>query len=405
MDNAQSENDLYNAPIATRDAAMMLKRNVRKNERPYYSQMLRLNNERVENWKKNILDEVADSSGTVAASRVWPCWKVYDEGLSTLEMVKLNEKGMIHKVDDEVIDFWKNFFENFEPSEMYPYGSGNISAGWTIITNHIKLWCTNEKYDALYGKFKNPVTWEKKRPEYSKLLEGELLPFWFQERISEIREKVTSVLINQIEAQGLTNENAKDMVTVDQAVNMLKRKTKRNDRPYISETTYLNNEKVGRWRREVLDKLPSLNGRISRGEALQSFQRYDEGLSVLECIKLRDEGLLPEPSPEIIEMWKELFENSEIEDLHPLGSGTVGYGWNIITTHMKMWNVLRRHEELFGKYTSPIEWEMHYLDCKDLFEKNVLPFWDEETFSDISDKVMTVLTNVVEPQGMTGWKH
>ena len=373
------KDDLYNMPISVKDAVMMFKRNIRANERPYQAEVKKINNRKIEEWRDTVLDKISDSSGKLPASRVGPSWQAYEEGLAILEMKKLMEKGVIVQYPEEVISFWRDVFELLSVEEMYPYGSGAISMGWSIITNHMKMWCSLEKYKILYGNYSNPLGWEKNRHKHLSIMNGELLPFWNQKILSEIREKVFAILGNQVEPKDITQNNIDEEITPKQVVEMLRRKIHHNDKPFISDTSRLNHEKIRRWKDEVLVHILS-NGKISRRNAYESFKRFDEGLNSIEFRKLEHSYMLPKVSEEIIHFWRDLFEESSITILHDWGTGNLFYGWALVLEYIKKSNIYRRNDLLYGLYDTPLEWEQNYPNCKDVFDEDDIPFWIRRLF-------------------------
>lgn len=200
-----ADQDAYNMPISTSDAAAMLRRRVAKNEKPYTQEVVKQNNRRVDAWKKNVLDKIADHRGFVPSGRVWGSWQLYDEGMSVREYRTLKAQGMIPEVSSEVLAYWREFFETMTPEEMTGYGSGTISTGWTILNSYIKMWYADQKYECVFSKSDDPLVWEKEYHKHTDLLQGKTLPFgWTEEQLKDIQEKVLSVLTNTVKPQGLS---------------------------------------------------------------------------------------------------------------------------------------------------------------------------------------------------------
>lgn len=202
MASADENDDVYNTPMLASDAAAMLRRKVQRNDRPYVADTTKLNNRKVDSWKKSVLDEISGPKGLVPSGRVWPSWQLYDEGLGVLKYQELKAKGLIPAVDPEVLEYWKDFFENLTVEEMHSYGSGVVSFGWGLIQNYLKMWYADQKYEALFSKFETPLEWERNHHPHKLLLEGRILPFWNEEMIKDIQQKVAAVLMNQVRPQG-----------------------------------------------------------------------------------------------------------------------------------------------------------------------------------------------------------
>ena len=191
-----------NVPIKTDDAASMLRRKAQNNDRPYIAETTRANNKRVDDWKKKVLNKIADQRGSVPAARVWGCWQLYDEGKSIQKYMELKNQGMLVPVPGAVLDFWKDFFENKTVEEMHAYGSGTVSYGWSIVKQHIQTWFIEQKWDRLYSKSDDPLWWERNYHPHKGVLDGDILPFWTHEKLDDISQKVGAILFNPVSVQG-----------------------------------------------------------------------------------------------------------------------------------------------------------------------------------------------------------
>jgi len=191
----------YNAPISTEDAASMLRKAVPRNERPDTATVIRLNNKRVDDWKKNVLDEMS-SSRKIPAGRVWESWKLYDEGKNIEQLQKLKEIGVLPDIPASTVEFWKNLLENSSVEELHAYGSGTIAMGWNIIQTYIKTWFANQKWEKLFSQSDDPLFWEKNHHSHNQLLRGEVLPLWDKETFLDINHKVSIILNIQVNPDG-----------------------------------------------------------------------------------------------------------------------------------------------------------------------------------------------------------
>ena len=138
-------------------------------------------------------------------------------------------------------------------------------------------------------------------------------------------------------------------ISTEDAASMLRRKVQLNDRPYVSTTTKLNNQKVDNWKSSVLNKISNHKGCVPSGRIWQSWVLFDEGNSVKKYIKLRDEGLIPRISKDILEFWKDFFEKLTVDEMHNYGAGTVSAGWTLIKTYIQTWFIEQKYEKLFSK--------------------------------------------------------
>lgn len=190
--------DLYNGPISIEDAAGMYRRKVQRNDRPYVAETTKLNNRMVDDWKKNVLQKICDGNGQVPAGRVEKSWRLYEEGKAIEQYIEMKKKGMIPSYSDEVIEFWKDFFENLTVEEIHSHGSGVVFTGWQILQEYIKIWFAEQKWEKLFSKSKDPLWWEKNQHDYTDYLEGKLEPLWSHEKFDDITQKIASILGNQV---------------------------------------------------------------------------------------------------------------------------------------------------------------------------------------------------------------
>src|ERR1043166_6240737 len=99
-------------------------------------------------------------------------------------------------------------------------------------------------------------------------------------------------------------------VKVEDAASMLRKRVHPNDRPYVAETTKLNNRMVDDWKEKVLRKISSPEGTIPSGKVWKSWQLYEEGKAVEQYIEMRNKGMLISYPIEVVEFWRVFFEKS-----------------------------------------------------------------------------------------------
>lgn len=186
--------DLYNLPILIEDAASMLRKNVSRNERPYTIDAVKFNNRMVDEWKECVLKRMANSNGTVKSGRVAQSWLLFEEGRTIYSYMKLKEEGLIPDIDPKVIQFWRDFFQDLEVVEMKKYGWGVVAKGWGILSNYIQDHFVQQKWERLYSRSEDPFFWEEHHSDIADLLQGKPHPFWREDELRDIQQKVTSVL-------------------------------------------------------------------------------------------------------------------------------------------------------------------------------------------------------------------
>ena len=185
-------------------------------------------------------------------------------------------------------------------------------------------------------------------------------------------------------------------MSTSDAAGMLRVNVQRNGREYDNAVIRLNNKIVDDWKEKVLDRMSS-NRKVAAGVVWPSFCNYLEGLTCIRLMEMVKAGLIPEIPEKTLEFWKQLFETSSIQDLHNYGSGTISTGWGIVTSYIKLWYAKQKYDELFSKDEDPLYWEKNRHKHSALMNGEIMPFWDKETFKDISDKVRTILQIQVQP--------
>ena len=195
----KDETEFHDAPIKTSDAASMLRQRIRNNERPYTATVIKLNNRLVDEWKKTVLDRMADHKGVVRTLKVWQSWGIFYEGMTVKKVIELRDSGVLPKAEPKVIDYWVNFFENSTIEELHEYGHGTVSFGWLILQNEIRLWCADQKWEKIYSKSEDPYDWYQESSHHSDLVQGKTLPFWNLDKLKEIEERMATILHVQVE--------------------------------------------------------------------------------------------------------------------------------------------------------------------------------------------------------------
>lgn len=185
-------------------------------------------------------------------------------------------------------------------------------------------------------------------------------------------------------------------ITTSDAAGMLRVRIPRNGRPYDCSVMKLNNARVDEWKENVLDKMSS-NRKVPAGIVWESWKLFDEGQSTLKLMEMIKCGAVPEVPEKVVEFWKTFFENSTVEEMHEYGSGTISTGWQLLTLHIKLWYVKEKYNALFSQSDDPLHWEKNHHKHTPILRGEVLPFWDKETFKEISEKVRTILQIQVQP--------
>jgi hypothetical protein len=190
--------DIYNLPISIEDAASMLRRNISKNEKPYVAEALKFNNRLVDEWKKTVLVELADKDGKIRSGKVAGYWITFEEGRTIQKYMELKKEGLLPDYDMKTVEYWKTFFQDLSISEIKSYGYGIVSRGWAYLTSYLQEYYVIRKWEKLYSQSDDPLYWEKNSSEISGLSKGGEHPFWDEETVKDIHQKVSSILSQPI---------------------------------------------------------------------------------------------------------------------------------------------------------------------------------------------------------------
>lgn len=190
--------DIYNLPISIEDAASMLRKNISKNEKPYVAEVMKINNRLIDEWKKCVLVKIADKDGKVRSGRVAGSWLVFEEGKCIQKYMELRKDGLMPEYNMKAVDYWKDFFQELNVSEIKSHGWGVVAKGWSYLSSYIQDYYVLQKWERLYSKDDDPFYWEKNHFLINGLSKGEEHPFWDEETLKDIHQKVSSVLGNPV---------------------------------------------------------------------------------------------------------------------------------------------------------------------------------------------------------------
>ena len=105
------DEDIYNAPILIEDACSMLRRKITKNEKPYTAEIIKYNNDLVNEWKTVILENVCLPDGKIAAGKIPNMWVTFEEGKSIGKYMDLKKEGLLQDYSMKTVLFWRDFLK------------------------------------------------------------------------------------------------------------------------------------------------------------------------------------------------------------------------------------------------------------------------------------------------------
>lgn len=186
-------------------------------------------------------------------------------------------------------------------------------------------------------------------------------------------------------------------IKVSDAASMFRVRITNNMRPYTAVVSKMNNDMVDEWENTVLKNIADHRGAIASGRVSDSWLLFQEGKNVLEYMKMREKGLIVRPEPHILKFWIDFFENLSIAEMMSYGKAQVSYGFSLISHEVRCHFAEEKFKALFSMSDDPLEWEKNRVRHADLLAGKPHPFWDEETYKDIIDKVGAILTTNVQP--------
>lgn len=185
-------------------------------------------------------------------------------------------------------------------------------------------------------------------------------------------------------------------IKISDAASMLRKTIPKNEKPYTTKAIKFNNKLVDEWEKNLSATVVA--GSVPASRVYESWTTFLEGRHLAHFQKLKELGMISEPTEEQLSFWKDLFENLTIQELQEYGPLNISIGWNMIDSHIRNWLCDRKWEEFYSKNDDFAWREKNFFSASDILRGKRLPFWTFEELRDIREKVMTVLTTVVDGQ-------
>lgn len=184
-----------NSTLPISDAASFFRYPITRNMKPYEKVVRESNNRMVDSWENEVLKKIGLNGGRIAAGKVGPSWSTYYEGRSIRQLA--HHMDMLPRATPQQLDFWLHFFDNNDVEKLNDCGLSMVSLGWALVMNELRLHFAEEKYEKVYDA-EDPLEWDKAANLNPKLMKGETMPFWDEEKFRDIQEKVMTVLNNRV---------------------------------------------------------------------------------------------------------------------------------------------------------------------------------------------------------------
>src|SRR5688572_5945849 len=135
-------------PINIVDITGMLRRQIKKNDRPYQADMIRYNNSLVDNWEQQVLRFIANDKNEVRTMEVEMGLKIFIEGHELKNHFR--NAHLLPKVDDEMVMTWIEKLKNGSIVELRNLGIHNLQHGLQIVVDAVRLRNAEMKWQKIY---------------------------------------------------------------------------------------------------------------------------------------------------------------------------------------------------------------------------------------------------------------
>jgi len=190
----QPDFSLMNSPIRVSDAAMMLKKQISANERPFTAAMLKHNNKLVDEWHNSVLKKIANDKSTIPSGNVISEWEIFNTGKTIGKFMELYNNKFVCRPPKDIVDFWVKKFTECSIEELIAIGPPAVGHGWKLIIDETFIFKQVEKWEKIYSLSDDPLEWRKLANKHPSLWNAEhASPFWAREQLEDISQKVTTV--------------------------------------------------------------------------------------------------------------------------------------------------------------------------------------------------------------------
>ena len=191
------------------------------------------------------------------------------------------------------------------------------------------------------------------------------------------------------------NPSDQNLITVNDAAAMFRRRIRKNDPPHAVTNNTQNNLVVDTWKKDLLQKV-AVNGKLPAAIVTPLWNLFIGGTEIPATIKNYDHT--PPIEEKQLHYWRDYFEKAEVKDLWELGKPMVGLGWAVILKYIRFHDVSNKYKCIYEGADTPYDWYSRSLAKRDLFLETELPFWTLEQFQDIFELVTSFLAFKTGPQ-------
>ena len=190
--------------------------------------------------------------------------------------------------------------------------------------------------------------------------------------------------------QSFKDDPLNQPISVDDASSMFRVKIPKNIPPYTKTVLEKNNQKVSKWRKTMLmDVASGFGGKLPAGKVQDMWNLFEEQYETTKLFEHYDK--MPRMTKEQLDFWVDAFENKSVEELYDMGASNIAVVWQSLMTEIRMWYAEQKREHIFCS-DNPRDWYNNARKNKKISEGQELPFWGQDIFAEIQEKVKTVLT-------------
>lgn len=193
------------------------------------------------------------------------------------------------------------------------------------------------------------------------------------------------------------NDFQRSLISTRDCLAMYYKEIGNNEKPYTAKILKLNNDRLLRWKCDVLDNLSNGDGMVETSTAVISLHTFLDGEEMKKLLKVK--GI--EDVKSLVDKGKKSFEflsSSSLEELYELGNINILEHYENMMRGIKLEKLLNKHEKLYSKSDDPVEWYKLSRNHKELFSGEVIPFGvDKTTFKDVMDKLACVTQVQINP--------
>lgn len=304
--------DVYNSPILVSDATSMFRRDVPSNEKPYVQAVIKLNNDKVDRWERDMLKNICGTNGTLPSGRVELYLKIFEDGFDIPPLMEM--LPMLPRASQSQIEYWIDFFRK-PITEIVKYGWLFPFYGWQILKNELLIQTSIEKDRLIYHSsselalvdteskkqydYYDPVRWYEQGKGEKNLIEEKFFPFWSEEAMKDTEEKMSALMNYRVKPDMKKIELIKNKNDLREVVTTLfQRYVSENMRPYDHAVATYSNNLVNQWlttMAESLQKTKKGKG-VKLDEILEWWTVFEDTLNIPPLAKNMNK--FPRPSKE-----------------------------------------------------------------------------------------------------------